>query len=111
MKRQASVLSSAASAAWIICCQTILSAAMQSLFSASTLIFYFIYANLSDMFLGNKVFLQISTLFVVAGLLRYIQISHDEDMIEEPTDILFKYTFILISVSLWSLSIASSFIF
>ncbi len=84
---------------------------MQSIFSSSTLIFYFIYTNLSNMFLGNQTYLQISTLFVVAGLLRYVQISFDEDMIEEPTNILLMDGFILVSVLLWSFSIAASFIF
>ncbi len=83
---------------------------MQSVFTSSTLIFYFMYANLTEKFLGNKILLQISTLFVVAGLMRYIQIAFDEDMIEEPTNILLKDKFILISVTFWSISIILSFI-
>lgn len=83
---------------------------MQNVFVSCTIIFYILYTNLTENFNGDKNFLLFSSIFVVAGLLRYIQITSEESNIEQPTDILYKDKFILISVSLWASIIILSFI-
>ena len=84
---------------------------MQNIFVTCSLIFYLLYVNLNDYFPGDKNFLLFSSIFVVAGLLRYIQISSEESNFEEPTEILYNDKFITISVFLWALIILLSFIF
>jgi 4-hydroxybenzoate polyprenyltransferase len=84
---------------------------MQIIFISCTMIFYLLYVNMNTTFTGNFEFLSASSIFVIAGLLRYIQISFSESMDEQPTDILYKDKFILTSVFLWSIIISLSFIF
>ena len=83
---------------------------MQNVFVSCTLIFYILYTNLTENFTGDKNFLLFSSIFVVAGLLKYIQITSEESNMEQPTDILYKDKFILISVLLWASIIILSFI-
>ncbi len=83
---------------------------MQNIFVSCTLIFYLLFVNLNTTFLGHKEFLYASAIFVIAGLLRYVQLSFSEILEEEPTEILYKDKFIMISVFLWGLLILLSFI-
>jgi len=84
---------------------------MQAIFISCTMIFYLLYVNMNTTFSGNLEFLHASSIFVIAGLLRYVQISFSENIDEQPTDILYKDKFIMISVFLWSIMIFLSFIF
>ncbi len=84
---------------------------MQSIFISCTMIFYLLYVNLNITFLGNLEFLHGSSIFVIAGLLRYVQISFSENIDEQPTDILYNDKFIMISVFLWATMIFLSFMF
>lgn len=83
---------------------------MQTVFISCTLILYLLYINLSDNFMGNRIFLFFSSIFVVAGLLRYIQISFEKNNYEQPTDILYRDRFIIIVVISWGLTIIFSFL-
>ncbi len=83
---------------------------MQNIFISCTIIFYILYVNLNTTFGGNKLYLYVSVIFVVAGLLRYVQLNSLEILDEEPTDILFKDKFIMIYVMVWVLLIGLSFI-
>ena len=84
---------------------------MQNVFISCTLVFYLLYINFNDSFSGNKYFLYVSSIFVIAGLLRYIQISYQDVVDEQPTNILYNDKFIMLSVILWGLTIALSFLF
>ena len=83
---------------------------MQNIFITCSLIFYLLYTNFNDNFSGDKYLLYFSSIFVVAGLLRYIQISDDDNQIEEPTEILYNDKFIILSVFLWGVTIILSFL-
>ena len=83
---------------------------MQNIFIACTLILYLLYTELNKTFSGNKEFLYISSVFVITGLLRYVQLSYDDRLEDEPTNILYKDRFILISVFFWGLIISLSYI-
>ena len=60
--------------------------------------------------MGNRIFLFLSSIFVVAGLLRYVQISFEKNNYEQPTDILYRDRFIIIVVISWGLTIILSFL-
>ena len=83
---------------------------MQTIFISCTLILYLLYINLADNFMGNRIFLFLSSIFVVAGLLRYVQISFEKNNYEQPTDILYRDRFIIIVVISWGLTIILSFL-
>ncbi len=83
---------------------------MQNIFISCIMIFYLLYANLNTTFDGNIILLYISTIFVISGLLRYVQLISMNRLHEEPTDILYKDKFIMISVCLWGLTILFSYI-
>ncbi len=76
---------------------------LQILFVCCTSIFYVMYTLFTTNFPGETGLLFYSSIFVIAGLCRYLQISTSEYMIEEPTNIVFRDKFILISISLWVL--------
>ena len=82
---------------------------MQNIFISCTMIFYLLYTNLNTTFSGNKILLYMSSVFVISGLLRYVHLSFSEIINEDPTDILYKDKFIMISVILWALMILLSF--
>ena len=82
---------------------------MQIIFVTCTIVFYLLYTNLNSTFDGNSLLLSLSSIFVVAGLLRYVQLSFDNVIEEDPTNILYKDKFILSSVILWGFIIILSF--
>lgn len=81
---------------------------LQTVFSTITITVYILYTVFSETFPGNRSMLLYSSVFVIAGLSRYIQISNSEDMIEEPTNILYKDKFVFATVFLWVLYIGIS---
>ena len=84
---------------------------MQNIFISCVILLYLLYVNLNTTFIGNKNFLYLSSIFVISGLLRYVQLSFSDNLEEQPTEILYKDNFILMSVLLWVLVIFFSFIF
>lgn len=81
---------------------------MQNIFISCTLIFYLLYVNLNQTFSGRIEFLYISSIFVIAGLMRFIQISSLESELEDPTNLLYKDKVIMLSVILWGILIGLS---
>ena len=82
--------------------------AMQNIFISCTLIFYLLYINLNQTFSGRIEFLYVSSIFVIAGLMRFIQISSLDSEMEDPTNLLYKDKVIMLSVIIWGILIGLS---
>ena len=78
---------------------------LQLVFMTSIIIFYVFYTYFTITFPGDRSMLMYSSLFVIIGLCRYMQINLSENSIDEPVDILYKDKFMLIAVCCWVLFI------
>jgi 4-hydroxybenzoate polyprenyltransferase len=78
---------------------------LQGIFVTTIIIFYVLYTHFTDTFPGDQSMLMYSSLFVIIGLCRYLQINLSENSIDEPTDILYQDRFMLLIVSCWVLFI------
>ena len=76
---------------------------LQGVFVSVTIVFYVMYTIFNQTFPGDKELLFYSSIFVVAGLGRYMVITSSEFMIEEPTNIFYQDRFILTTVIGWTL--------
>ena len=74
---------------------------LQSIFVGCTIIFY-TYIQYLVLHTINKVCCFYSSVFVIAGLSRYVLVANSESMIEEPTSIVYQDKFILSCVILWT---------
>lgn len=78
---------------------------LQGIFSSIVIVFYILYTFLSDSFPGDRDLLLYSSLFVIVGLCRYLQINFSLKSIDEPTDILYKDKFLLTILISWMIYI------
>ena len=78
---------------------------LQGIFVTTIIIFYVLYTYFTETFPGDRSMLMYSSLFVIIGLCRYLQINLSEESIDEPTDILYQDRFMLLIVSSWVLYI------
>ena len=83
---------------------------MQNIFVSSTIIFYIMYTHLNKDNSGNEMFFYSSSIFVILGLLRYIQLLSNDALAEEPTSLIYNDKFIVTSIILWALMIIISFL-
>ena len=74
---------------------------LQSVFVCATIIFYVMYTIFNETFSGNTDLLFYSSIFVAAGLCRYIFITTSDSIIDEPTNIVFEDRFIMLTVCSW----------
>tara|TARA_Y100000768_G_scaffold43326_1_gene28346 strand:- start:5567 stop:6430 length:864 start_codon:yes stop_codon:yes gene_type:complete len=74
---------------------------LQVIFVCITIMFYMMYTIFNNNFPGNTELLFYSSIFVIAGLARYMAIATSESMIDEPTNIVYQDHFILITVLSW----------
>lgn len=88
--------------------QSILS--MQNIFVSSTIIFYLMYTHINKHNSGNEIFFYASSIFVILGLLRYVQLLSTDILEEEPTTLLYTDKVIIISIILWAFMIVISFL-
>ena len=79
---------------------------LQIIFVTVTLIFYVMYTLFNQTFPGDRELLFYSSIFVTAGLGRYMMITSSDSMIEEPTNIVYQDRFILFTVLCWGLYLA-----
>lgn len=78
---------------------------MLSLVSAIIIVAYLMYAMSAETVAHFKTYrLYYTSLFVIAGLLRYLQITYVESNTGSPTKILYKDRFIQLTILLWILS-------
>lgn len=75
---------------------------LQSIFVGCTFIFYVLYTIFNTTHYQQSMLLFYSSVFVIAGLSRYLLIANSESMIEEPTSIVYQDKFILLCVILWA---------
>jgi decaprenyl-phosphate phosphoribosyltransferase len=83
--------------------------ASQVIFSTCVICFYTLYTFFNENFSGNQSMLMFSSVLVLLGILRYLQIDFSKESIDEPTDILYKDRFMLTIVVLWALLIFLAF--
>lgn len=83
--------------------------AAQIIFSTCVVCFYTLYTFFNENFLGNQSMLMLSSVLVVIGVLRYLQIDFSLDSIDEPTDILYEDKFMLAIVACWALLLFLAF--
>ncbi len=76
---------------------------LQIIFVGCTFIFYVLYTIFNKLDYSESILFFYSSIFVVAGLSRYLLISNSNSMIEEPTSIVYQDKFILSCVCLWIL--------
>ena len=76
---------------------------LQIIFVGCTFIFYVLYTIFNKLDHSENILFFYSSIFVVAGLSRYLLISNSNSMIEEPTSIVYQDKFILSCVCLWIL--------
>ncbi len=76
---------------------------LEIVFIVSIFIFYVMYTLFSKNFPGNLDLFSFSSLFVLAGLLRYLQISASKElvMMEDPVELLYKDGFLITCVIFW----------
>jgi len=77
----------------------------QTMFANLVITFYIMYTFFNENFTGNHILLMYSSGFVLAGILRYMQVNFSQNSIEEPTDILYLDKFLLTIILLWALTI------
>lgn len=77
----------------------------QIIFANLVITFYIMYTFFNENFSGNHILLMYSSGFVLAGILRYLQVNFSQDSIEEPTDILYLDKFLLSIILLWVITI------
>jgi|MDTB01.1.fsa_nt_gb decaprenyl-phosphate phosphoribosyltransferase len=75
---------------------------LQSIFVGCTIIFYVLYTIFSTSHFQQSMLFFYSSVFVIAGLSRYMLVANSESMIEEPTSIVYQDKFILSCVILWT---------
>jgi 4-hydroxybenzoate polyprenyltransferase len=82
--------------------------AMLSLFTGIIIIAYLMYTISPEVMLHwNTYRLYYTTLFVIVGLMRYLQITFIEKDSGSPTDLLYKDTFLQVTLVLWIVSFYS----
>ncbi len=76
---------------------------LELVFLTNTLVFYVMYTFFSETFPGDLSLFAFSSIFVVAGLSRYLYLTINEQFenLYDPVEILYKDKFILVSVILW----------
>jgi hypothetical protein len=83
----------------------------QTMFANLVVTFYIMYTFFNENFTGNHILLMYSSGFVLAGILRYMQVNFSQNSIEEPTDILYLDKFLLTIILLWALTIILAYQF
>jgi len=81
----------------------------QTMFANLVITFYIMYTFFNENFSGNHVLLMYSSGFVLAGILRYMQVNFSQNSIEEPTDILYSDKILLTIILLWALTIVLAY--
>jgi hypothetical protein len=76
---------------------------LQSIFVGCTFIFYVLYTIFNKTHNTENMLFFYSSIFVIAGLSKYLLISNTDTMLEEPTSIVYQDRFILSCVLLWAL--------
>lgn len=81
----------------------------QTMFANLVITFYVMYTFFNENFSGNHMILMYSSVFVLGGILRYLQVNFSQNSIEEPTDILYYDKFLLTIILLWALTIVLAY--
>lgn len=81
----------------------------QTMFANLVITFYVMYTFFNENFTGNHMLLMYSSVFVLGGILRYLQVNFSQNSIEEPTDILYYDKFLLTIILLWALTIVLAY--
>ena len=81
----------------------------QTMFANLVITFYVMYTFFNENFSGNHMILMYSSVFVLGGILRYLQVNFSQNSIEEPTDILYYDKFLLTIILLWVLTIVFAY--
>ena len=81
----------------------------QTMFANLVITFYVMYTFFNENFSGNHMILMYSSVFVLGGILRYLQVNFSQNSIEEPTDILYYDKFLLTIILLWALTIVFAY--
>ena len=81
----------------------------QTMFANLVITFYVMYTFFNENFSGNHMTLMYSSVFVLGGILRYLQVNFSQNSIEEPTDILYYDKFLLTIILLWVLTIVFAY--